>query len=364
MPFRSRSAGTRIVGPRARNDDSVPPPDAPTRAARRPPRPRRGRAGAGPARRRPGARPRGGRPVGPPGHPRPAWAARSDPRPSIVMVLMDDASYELLSTMRQAQRMRTDGATYTDAHVVDSLCCPSRAAILTGRTASPDRRAGQHRERPAHPVGGSRRVRRPPRRTPGPSTSRCRRPGTRPGSSASTSTGTTSVAATGTWSHRRRSRGGTPSTPSSRGGYPEWGFRSAVQSAGGRMRLAKESEPPRTASTAVLDRHYATNVAGKEALRFIRPTARRPPLLPRGGDLRAARRAGPRLPGQPCVPERLPGPGEARPPTSGNCGARSCASLTTATSGVRRPAGRQPPRLPAPREGRPGAGLERPGRSP
>src|ERR1700748_1923831 len=60
-------------------------------------------------------------------------AARPDHRPSIVLVLMDDASYDLLRTMPQARRMQADGATYLHTHVVDSLCCPSRAAIFTGQ---------------------------------------------------------------------------------------------------------------------------------------------------------------------------------------------------------------------------------------
>src|SRR5688572_3462677 len=54
-------------------------------------------------------------------------------RPNIVLVLMDDFSLELLATMPEAQRMVAEGASYRNAFVVDSLCCPSRAAILTGQ---------------------------------------------------------------------------------------------------------------------------------------------------------------------------------------------------------------------------------------
>ena len=57
-------------------------------------------------------------------------ATKPDQRPNIVMVLMDDFSLELLATMPQARRMQAEGATYRNAHVVDSLCCPSRAADL------------------------------------------------------------------------------------------------------------------------------------------------------------------------------------------------------------------------------------------
>jgi arylsulfatase A-like enzyme len=54
-------------------------------------------------------------------------------RPNIVFVLMDDFSLELLATMPNALRMQSEGATYDNAFVVDSLCCPSRASIFTGQ---------------------------------------------------------------------------------------------------------------------------------------------------------------------------------------------------------------------------------------
>ena len=60
-------------------------------------------------------------------------SADVDPRPDVVFVLMDDFSLELLATMPEAQRLKADGATYDNAFVIDSLCCPSRASILTGR---------------------------------------------------------------------------------------------------------------------------------------------------------------------------------------------------------------------------------------
>ena len=112
--------------------------------------------------------------------------AHADKRPNIVLVLMDDFSLELLATMPEARRMRAAGATYRNAHVVDSLCCPSRASIFTGQAAAPDRGADQRR-RTAPPTDRRLpRVRpqrqRPPRR----STSRCTRAATRPVSSAST----------------------------------------------------------------------------------------------------------------------------------------------------------------------------------
>jgi arylsulfatase A-like enzyme len=54
-------------------------------------------------------------------------------RPSIVLVVMDDFSLDLLDTMRSAATMRRRGASYENAFVVDSLCCVSRTSLLTGQ---------------------------------------------------------------------------------------------------------------------------------------------------------------------------------------------------------------------------------------
>jgi arylsulfatase A-like enzyme len=53
--------------------------------------------------------------------------------PSIVMVLMDDFSLDLVEVMRSAAVMRSRGADYANAFVVDSLCCVSRSSLLTGQ---------------------------------------------------------------------------------------------------------------------------------------------------------------------------------------------------------------------------------------
>lgn len=54
-------------------------------------------------------------------------------QPNIVFVLMDDFSMDLLPTMRSALAMRRAGASYDHSFVIDSLCCVSRASILTGQ---------------------------------------------------------------------------------------------------------------------------------------------------------------------------------------------------------------------------------------
>jgi arylsulfatase A-like enzyme len=53
-------------------------------------------------------------------------------RPNIVFVLTDDLSWDLVRYMPQVRRMRRDGMTFRQFVVSDSLCCSSRATILTG----------------------------------------------------------------------------------------------------------------------------------------------------------------------------------------------------------------------------------------
>ncbi len=51
---------------------------------------------------------------------------------NIVFVLTDDLSMNLVSHMPRVLAMQRTGTTMARYYVVDSLCCPSRAAILTG----------------------------------------------------------------------------------------------------------------------------------------------------------------------------------------------------------------------------------------
>jgi N-acetylglucosamine-6-sulfatase len=55
------------------------------------------------------------------------------PRPNFVFVLTDDLSDNLLSHMPHVQALQRAGSTMSRYYVVDSLCCPSRAAIFTGQ---------------------------------------------------------------------------------------------------------------------------------------------------------------------------------------------------------------------------------------
>jgi hypothetical protein len=54
-------------------------------------------------------------------------------RPNIVFVLADDFSLDLVQYMPHVLKMQKDGATFANYFVTDSLCCPSRSSIFTGR---------------------------------------------------------------------------------------------------------------------------------------------------------------------------------------------------------------------------------------
>ncbi|HXJ67181.1 MAG TPA: sulfatase [Actinomycetota bacterium] len=67
-------------------------------------------------------------------------SAKHDPadgpvkRPNIVLILTDDQRWDTLKWMPNVQELLADhGVTFTNAFVPNSLCCPSRTTILTGR---------------------------------------------------------------------------------------------------------------------------------------------------------------------------------------------------------------------------------------
>ncbi|WP_344572505.1 sulfatase family protein [Winogradskya humida] len=62
-----------------------------------------------------------------------ASQAASAGRMNVVFVLADDLSMNLLPHMPNVQALAKDGTTFTNYTVTDSLCCPSRSSIFTGR---------------------------------------------------------------------------------------------------------------------------------------------------------------------------------------------------------------------------------------
>jgi arylsulfatase A-like enzyme len=63
----------------------------------------------------------------------PSAAARSRRRPNIIFVLTDDLSWNLVPYMPHVLAMERHGEAFSNYFVTDSLCCPSRASIFTGR---------------------------------------------------------------------------------------------------------------------------------------------------------------------------------------------------------------------------------------
>lgn len=62
-----------------------------------------------------------------------AQAETEDARPSILLIVTDDQRWDTLWAMPRVQRRVVDrGTTFHEAFVVNPICCPSRASILTG----------------------------------------------------------------------------------------------------------------------------------------------------------------------------------------------------------------------------------------
>ena len=77
-----------------------------------------------------GCRPDDGAAVAPPaGAATPPAAGRLN----VVLVLVDDLALNLVPYMPQVRRLAARGTSFSDYTVTDSLCCPSRASLLTGR---------------------------------------------------------------------------------------------------------------------------------------------------------------------------------------------------------------------------------------
>ncbi|MEW2355405.1 sulfatase [Spirillospora sp. NPDC029432] len=54
-------------------------------------------------------------------------------KPNIVFLLTDDLSWDLVDHMPRVRKMREQGVTFNNFIATDTLCCPSRATILTGK---------------------------------------------------------------------------------------------------------------------------------------------------------------------------------------------------------------------------------------
>src|SRR3954449_6557722 len=60
-------------------------------------------------------------------------AAQAPARPNIIFVLTDDLAWNLVQYMPHVQDLQRRGMTFSRYYVTDSLCCPSRSSIFSGR---------------------------------------------------------------------------------------------------------------------------------------------------------------------------------------------------------------------------------------
>ena len=190
---------------------------------------------------------------------------------------MDDFSLELLATMPQARRMQAEGATYRNAHVVDSLCCPSRAAIFTGRPPHQTRVLTNTANDSVHPIGGYTAFAAPRQRAEGVQ---------RRAAPERLHTGFIGKYMNGYEMYTNYE--GKHIAPAKvpgwdvleavlGGGYPEWGFRSTYIDKDGVMQLRRTPKPKRSSPVPVLDRptrptSWPTARAGSCAASATRPS--------------------------------------------------------------------------------------------
>ena len=63
----------------------------------------------------------------------PAARPTAAQRPNVVVVLTDDLAWNLVQYMPHVRQLQRRGSTFSRYFVTDSLCCPSRSSIFTGR---------------------------------------------------------------------------------------------------------------------------------------------------------------------------------------------------------------------------------------
>jgi arylsulfatase A-like enzyme len=243
----------------------------------------------------------------------PVGPSAADPRPNIVLVVLDDFSMDLLSTMRRAKEMRRAGASYRYSFVVDSLCCPSRASLFTGQYPHQTRVLGNlgtsYPE--TGPIGGfaafeangnlERSV-----------NVRLQESGYTTGFVGKYLNGYYNKVLPPGWSWWRAISGHA---------YRGWDFRS-TKVVDGTMQAVEHPAPPESASEEKKDRAYVSSVMGRMASGFIRNHRDEPEpffleVAPYGTHSRitpGAYRGDPRFP--PAFRDRR-----------GNCGTRACAEL-------------------------------------
>lgn len=251
-------------------------------------------------------------------------AAQPDRRPDIVLILMDDFSLELLATMPEALRMKREGASYSDAFVVDSLCCPSRTSLFTGRYPHQTGVLTNTPNDGVRPIGGFEAYRDHDNQRLTFAVT-LQEGGYRTGFIGKFLNGYDIRRVDGEVRTPRRQPGWTDWQPIFRG-YSQWNFLTS-KVVDGEFVAEREWQPPLSAPRTRRDAHYGTNVTADEAVAFIREHRddARPYLLEVATYAPHAYMR-PAYDGDPPFPAAFQDrPTKARP--WGNCGARRCQDL-------------------------------------
>jgi arylsulfatase A-like enzyme len=262
-------------------------------------------------------------------------AATTDERPNMVLILMDDFSLDLLRTMPEATRMAAEGATYQNSFVIDSLCCPSRAALLTGQTPHHTKVLTNTQNDPEHPVGGWSAFQR---------YGNLEKQFSIGLQEAGYTTGfvgkyINAYEATIGSDGKRVPPPKVPGWDSWNallgGAYGGWGYQSTFLDGNGAVQLRNHPRPPTSAGPAVKDAGYAGNVTRDYALAFIKKHSiekhrdGRKPYFLEIAAYGPHSRLGHHYPGldtwfPPAFADQAP----AGNPAGGNCGRVECADLT------------------------------------
>lgn len=262
-------------------------------------------------------------------------AATTDERPNMVLILMDDFSLELLRTMPEATRMAAEGATYQNSFVIDSLCCPSRAALLTGQTPHHTKVLTNTQNDPEHPVGGWSAFQR---------YGNVEKQFSIGLQEAGYTTGfvgkyinayEATIGADGKRVPPPKVPGWDSWNALLGGAYGGWGYQSTFLDGNGAVQLRNHPRPPTSAGPAAKDAGYAGNVTRDYALDFIKKHSiekQRDGGKPYFLEIAAYgphSRLGHHYPGldtwfPPAFADQAP----AGNPAGGNCGRVACADLT------------------------------------
>jgi len=251
-------------------------------------------------------------------------------RPNIVLVLMDDFSLELLATMPEAQRMVTEGASYRNAFVVDSLCCPSRASLLTGQAPHHTGVLTNTPNDPDQPIGGYRAFVQNGNQERQFSLT-LQESGYTTGFVGKFMNGYEVSTVNGQAVAPPRVPGWDVWNPILGGGYNGWGYKSVYLDDNGDPQLQNHPKPPRTSPVEVIDKAYMQTVTRDKALAFIdqAESAGEPYFLEVAtyGPHSQLQKA---YPDSPQFPPAYADRAADGSPTGGNCGARACGDLTIA----------------------------------